>query len=333
MSGKPRLTWGAGTVVCFLVICGCSRPNLREALAKVPSPEGGPMLLGVYQPWFGNGQHIDVGYSCHDPAVLHRQIAQAKALNIKGFVVNWYGPRKEFEDQTYAMLQQAAAESDFKVAVQYDEAVDHPGYATEAVIVDLQYLYDRYISARGGPSRLAYLRYNGRPVIFIFPKDSATDWNRIREITRSWPDPPVLIYKDQSTKYPDAFDGFYAWVQPGHEGWARDGSHYGEDYLEYFYKNMMDHHPDKLAIGAVWPGFDDSRASWSRNRHMAYRCGKTFEETLRVFRHFYSTVNPQPYLLIVTWNDYEEGTDIEQSIGHCNPEGGASAHTARSAGN
>jgi hypothetical protein len=63
-----------------------------------------------------------------------------------------------------------------------------------------------------------------------------------------------------SDKYPDAFDGYYAWVQPGKDGWARDGSNYGEDYLNYFYRNMQEHHPDKIAVGAVWPGFDDSKA-------------------------------------------------------------------------
>jgi Glycosyl hydrolase family 99 len=315
-------------VVSLVAAAGCARPDPRESLVNVAAPEGTPMLLAIYQPWFGNHEHIDVGYSCHDPGVLQQQITRAKELNIGGFVVNWYGPRKEFEDKSYALLQQTAAQSDFKIAVQYDEAIDHPGYATDAVIVDLQYLFDRYISGNAGPSRSAYLRYHGRPVIFIFPKDSASDWNRIREVTQSWPDPPLLIYKDQSAKYPNAFDGFYAWVQPGRQGWARDGSHYGEDYLESFYKNMTDHHPNKIAVGAVWPGFDDSRASWSRNRHMAYRCGKTFEDTLRIFRHAYGAENPPPYLLVVTWNDYEEGTDIERGIGHCRPGDNMPVNTA-----
>lgn len=315
-------------VVSLVAAAGCARPDPRESLVNVAAPEGTPMLLAIYQPWFGNHEHIDVGYSCHDPAVLQQQITRAKELNIGGFVVNWYGPRKEFEDKSYAFLQQTAAQNDFKIAVQYDEAIDHPGYATDAVIVDLQYLFDRYISGNAGPSRSAYLRYHGRPVIFIFPKDSASDWNRIREVTQSWPDPPLLIYKDQSAKYPNAFDGSYAWVQPGRQGWARDGSHYGEDYLESFYKNMNDHHPNKIAVGAVWPGFDDSRASWSRNRHMAYRCGKTFEDTLRIFRHAYGAENPPPYLLVVTWNDYEEGTDIERGIGHCRPGDNMPVNTA-----
>ena len=303
-----------------LLLNGCAaKVNPRESLASVQNgaPEGSPRLLAVYQPWFGQKAHIDVGYSCHDPKVLRQQIDSAKDLNISGFLVNWYGPRKEFEDQTYAMLQQLANEDNgFKIAAQYDEAVDHPGYDTDAVIVDLQYLYDRYIGP-AADTRNAYLRYNGHPVIFIFPKDSGTDWNRIRQITRSWQDPPLLIYKDYNSKYPDAFDGYYAWVQPGKDGWARDGSNYGEDYLNYFYRNMQEHHSEKIAVGAVWPGFDDTRASWSRNRHIAYRCGKTFDDVLRVYRKYYGSQNASPYLLVETWNDYEEGTDVERTIGHC----------------
>jgi hypothetical protein len=308
---------------------GCAaKINPRDSLAaQGRAPEGSPKLLAIYQPWFGQKAHIDVGYSCHDPNVIRQQIARAKELNISGFVVNWYGPRKEFEDEAFALMQQTAStDPHFTVAAQYDEAVDHPGYDTDAVIVDLQYLYDRYIGAQAGPSRSAYLRYKGRPVIFIFPKDSGTDWNRIRQVTQSWPDPPLLIYKDMNDKYPNAFDGYYAWVQPGKDGWARDGSNYGEDYLNYFYRNMQEHHPDKIAVGAVWPGFDDTKASWSRNRHIAYRCGKTFEDVLRVFRKYYGSDNAAPYLLVETWNDYEEGTDVERSIGHCgNQSGGINA--------
>ena len=164
------------TLAMGLMTDCAARINPRDSLAaQSRAPEGSPRLLAIYQPWFGQKAHIDVGYSCHDANVLRQQIARAKELNISGFVVNWYGPRKEFEDQAFALMQQAAnAGPGFKVAAQYDEAVDHPGYDTDAVIVDLQYLYDRYISPQAGEARNAYLRYNGRPVIFIFPKDSNT---------------------------------------------------------------------------------------------------------------------------------------------------------------
>jgi hypothetical protein len=313
-----RLFILCGILSLFLPVVGCARSSVKETLTNMQAPEGNPMLLAIYQPWFGQKDHINVGYSCHDTNVLRQQIGKARELNIGGFVVNWYGPRKEFEDESYGLLQQAASQNNFKVAVQYDEAVDHPGYATDAVIVDLQYLYDKYISASAGPSREAYLRYNGKPVVFIFPKDASTDWNKVRQITQGWPDPPLLIYKDESEKFPNAFDGSYPWVQPGKAGWARDGSNWGEDYLNYFYNDMSSHHRDKIIVGGVWPGFDDSKASWSRNRHMANRCGKTFEDGLRMFRRYSGSQNPSPYLLIETWNDYEEGTAIERGISQCN---------------
>src|SRR5215831_8187141 len=109
--------------VMLLSAIGCARPNPRESLSSIPlqAPEGSPKLLAIYQPWFGQKDHINVGYSCHDPNVLRQQVARARELNISGFVVNWYGPRKEFEDQAFALMQQAAnADPGFKVAAQYD---------------------------------------------------------------------------------------------------------------------------------------------------------------------------------------------------------------------
>ncbi len=50
---------------------------------------------------------------------------------------------------------------------------------------------------------------------------------------------------------------------------------------------------------------------------MDARCGKTFEETLRLFRRYYDNSNPLPFLLVITWNDYEEGTAIEAGVGQC----------------
>jgi hypothetical protein len=294
------------------------------------APSGSPQMLAVYQPWFGSKDHIDVGYSSQDPNVIQKQITEAKNLGISGFLVNWYGPRMEFMDRSYALMQTAATQHGFKVAILYDEAVDNPGHETDAVIVDLQYAYDRYISAQAGPSRTAYLRYNGRPVIFVFPKTANTDWNRVRQVVNSWPDRPLLIYKDSNSEYANDFDGFYAWVEPGKQGWSPDGKNWGEDYLQDFYRRMRSKYPDKIAVGAAWPGFNDSRASWSLNRHMDSRCGKTLEDSLRLFRRYYSDQDPLPFLLIVTWNDYEEGTAIERGYAKC---GASEARTTAHAGN
>src|SRR5258706_7260183 len=81
---------------------------------------------------------------------------------------------------------------------------------------------------------------------------------------------------------------------------------------------MKNKHPDKIAVGGAWPGFDDSAAKWGLNRHIQRGCGKTLDETMSVYRQYYDSSNPLPFLLLETWNDYEEGTAIErQPANHC----------------
>jgi len=80
---------------------------------------------------------------------------------------------------------------------------------------------------------------------------------------------------------------------------------------------MKTRYPDKIPVGGAWPGFNDTRASWSLNRHIDQRCGKTFEDTLHLFRRYYDESHPLPFLLIATWNDYEEGTAIERGLARC----------------
>ena len=45
---------------------------------------------------------------------------------------------------------------------------------------------------------------------------------------------------------------------------------------------------------------------------------RTFEQSLRVFRRYYTPEHPLPFLMIDTWNDYEEGTAIENGTTGCN---------------
>jgi hypothetical protein len=272
-----------GGVACS----GGSRADLHKTLQTQwtqGAPDQQPMLIAAYQPWFGRPNHINVGYSSLDRVVLQKQVDEAKQLGIRAFIVNWYGARDQFEDKSYGLLQQVAAEKDFKTAIMYDEDDRNPGGSTDAAMVDLQYAYDRYISPHATVSRDSYLRFNGRPVLFIFPKARGTDWNKVRRMTQSWEDPPLIIYEGINDKFANAFDGFFAWVHPGKEGWTHGGTNWGEDYLEGFYTTMNNKYPDKIPVGAAWPGFNDSKASWSRNRKMDARCGRTFEDSLRVFR-------------------------------------------------
>jgi len=309
---KPALA-----VVFVLLLQGCTHTNLRRALREnVPQGADGTKTLAVYEPWFGSPQHISVGYSTQDPVVIDKQMDEAKRMGISGFVIDWYGYRQPFEDRSYALLQSTAAQKHFQVAMMYDETEKDNGHVTEDTLADFDKFHQSYL-AQTSPGRSAYLEYEGRPMIFIFPKSGRTDWNRVRSAISNWDPAPLLIYEFRSTPYAAAFDGFYAWVNPGHRGWAPDGSNWGEDYLRNFYTEMKSKYPEKIAVGGAWPGFDDSKASWSLNRHMSQRCGQTLNDTMSVSREYYSDEHPLPFLLIATWNDYEEGTAIERGLAKC----------------
>jgi hypothetical protein len=304
-------------VALFLIAPGCERAAPYRPLTRVidSAPQSqNPEVLAVYVPWFGDPEHIKVGYTTDDPAVIRRQIAKAKEVGVSVFAVDWYGERRPFLDQSYALIQKVASENHFKVALMYDETEEDNGQATEESLAAMTKAYDAYLKP-GAPGRNAYLEYNGRPVIFIFPKRGHTDWNRVRAFVNNWPSPPILIYKDDPPpQYASDFDGYYAWVHPGSKGWVPDGKNWGEDYLQSFYAKM-EKMPDKIAVGTAWPGFNDAKASWSMNRHIDERCGKTLEDTLHLFRS-YNQIRPMPFLMIATWNDYEEGTAIEPGVGH-----------------
>jgi hypothetical protein len=273
------------------------------------------LTIALYEAWFGHPRHISVGYSSQDPAVLKSQIAKAKSMGISAFVVDWYGDRQPFIDRSYALMQTAAASEQFQVAMMYDETDEEDG-ATDEAIADFTMFHETYLSAKS-PGHQAYLTYQGRPVIFIFPKGKHTDWNRVRALVNKWSVPPLLIQENLPGPDADAFDGFYAWIQPGEKGWAADGSHWGEEYLSEFYETMHSKYPEKIIVGGEWSGFDDSKAAWGLNRHISARCGQTFADTSNLWRKYFPPDDLLPFVMVETWNDHEEGTAIEDGIPSC----------------
>ena len=308
------------TTTAFLLILilphGCSSPRSVHSLPLKHKAVGhSPEIVAVYEAWFGHPKHISVGYSSHDPAVIKSQIRHAKAMGISAFVVDWYGDREPFIDRSYAIMQTVAAKEKFQIAMMYDETDEEDG-ATDEALEDFSMFHSTYLSAKA-PGHEAYLTYEGRPVIFIFPKGKHTNWDKVRSSVNKWSDPPWLIYENLPGSYQDAFDGFYAWINPGNDGWTSDGSNWGEQYLSEFYQTMQSKYSDKIIVGGEWSSFDDSKASWGLNRHISARCGQTFADTNNLWHRYFSADNSLPFVMIETWNDHEEGTAIEDGIPSC----------------
>lgn len=291
------------------------------------------IVLVAYQVWHGMESHecaflpFKKPYDSRDRNVISRHIQEAKERWIDGFVVDWYGPKDDvtgkpgdergFQDLATERLFEEAESQDFLVALMYDDQTvkyavpdDCESYVTR-VKSDLEHARDNYFTSP------AYLKINGRPALFIFPDDYVKEclYNKWGEIKEHLGVPVTLLDRDPNPQdepdYDANFDGFYAWVTPTGGIWDPNGREWGEGYLEWFYMVMQGVYADKEAVGGVWPGFDDSLAFWSENRYMArYQPeGMTHDLTLKL-----AVDNNAEYILVGTWNDFEEGTDIEFGV-------------------
>lgn len=312
--------------LCLLLLHGSSRQEPGKPPLKYRAVGSQPELLAVYEAWFGMSKHISIDYTSHDPKVIKRQMDRARAAGISAFVVDWYGDREPFIDESYALMQKTAAKHKFKIAMMYDETDADDG-ATDEAIADFTMFHQTYLSPQS-PGYKAYLTYEGRPLIFVFPKGGHTDWDKVRALINTWSPVPLLINENLPGKYAADFDGYYAWISPGSAGWAANGDNWGAPYLTGFYQTMRDKYPDKMIVGGAWASFDDKKASWSLNRHISPRCGQTFSDTFDFWRTQFPKEDPIPFLMIETWNDYEEGTAVEQGIPSCGGDGHESLRQA-----
>lgn len=277
------------------------------------------LVLAEYQVWHGLPSHKEPApYISTDPQVIAGHIQAAQAQCIGGFVVDWYGrpdgssdhaDRKFEDDATAELLRQSAAQG-FKVALMYDEGtlrnlppVD--GDYTAQVISDLLYASQYFTLS-------SYLHLNAQPVVFVFPYeaiDAKINWQTVRQQLGI---PITLLDKDPNPSDPthDAqFDGFYAWVQASTSPWQPGD--WGAGYLNWFYQTMItSSYAHKLAVGGAWPGFNDEPAMARRaERYIARRCGQTWFDTWDLIKRYDPAV-----VMIDTWNDFTEDTDIEHGI-------------------
>ncbi len=77
----------------------------------------------------------------------------------------------------------------------------------------------------------------------------------------------------------------------------------------------------------MYKGFNDTLASWSGNRVMSQQCGQTWLQTFGKANAMYNSSNQLGAIQLVTWDDYEEGTEIESGIDNCLSVSGSMANT------
>ena len=117
----------------------------------------------------------------------------------------------------------------------------------------------------------------------------------------------------------DNKQGFTLAGSNGAYGWENIGDgNFGLNSLNDFYNSAAGHSSMTYA-GAVFKGFDDKLASWSPppGRINDQQRGKTWLQTFTTTNSHFSSSAPLDLLGIVTWDDYEEGSELETGIDNC----------------
>jgi len=270
-------------------------------------------IYAHFMAWFGDGSHLDIGYTSSDPNQVKRQVSDAMSRGISGFIEDWYGPNNSMPNAT-AFALKAEAESrngGFQFAIMEDggalnSCAGNSGCdLTGQIISDLTYAYNNFETSP------AYMKIAGRPAVFFFDPDrfGMLDWQRV---TSSVPGNPLLIFQNSGGFSHPQSSGSISWVMIN-TGNANDWS---QSYLDNFYSTAMGD-PQGHAFGATYKGFNDTLASWTANRIVNQNCGQTWLSTFSEINNYYSSSRQLESLQLVTWNDYEESTEIETGIDNC----------------
>lgn len=189
----------------------------------------------------------------------------------------------------------------------------------------------------------AYLKQDGRPIVQIFPAEGvipssgpapswADVWARVEDWDRDLPGNcgkapynakngvPLIVFEDARGFTHSASSGSFYWIKlagtdPATQYIFNIEPPATSETLDYFFRTALAH-PRELVWSAGYKGFNSAKSAWGTNRIMDQACGQVWIASLTASNKYYPD-SALPNLQLVTWNDYNEGTEIESGIDNC----------------
>ena len=270
-----------------------------------------------FMPWFGGTDHMNVGYISDDVAQVQKQVNDMVSRGVDGALIDWYGRGTfntkyvTYDQATQLVMRQAERHPGFLFAINYDGGALRGCAATvgcdltQTMIDDLNYVATTYEGSA------AYLWSGGRPIIYFFGQEAYTiDWTRVRAGVAN---NPLFIFRNSGGFTLAQSGGAFSWAAPETVSATNP---IGLSYLDGYYKTALTK-PAMYSTGSAYKGFNDTLAAWGTGRIIPQQCGQTWLQTFADAGKYYSTTNQLSGIQVVTWNDYEEGSEIESGIDNC----------------
>jgi len=273
-------------------------------------PEGGSIASSAHYPVRGP-------YDSRDRGLIEEQIGLAMDAGIDGFVSSWWG-LGSIEDEAFGMLLETAEEYEFKATFYYESVRSpwEPVLDVLDVASELEYALETYSGSD------AFLEVWGRPVVFVYSAEAHGRgpgfWEEVRTILEDCWGEVFLIGDYRNSDYNGVFDGVHTYIELDLETAEQLYDH----YAGWRYASCYDSFEEalraasegelklsrRIACGTVVPGYDDRKIR-SPGRFLDRGGGSVYEA-------YWDAVEAASldWVLITSWNEWHEGTEIEPSI-------------------
>lgn len=292
-------------------------------------------VFAFYYPWYGNpigpsdkiyhwnSPIVDTpylgNYDSYDESVIKAQIEMAKAAGIDGFIVSWWGPGT-FEDGALPHILKVAEELNFTITIYYES---YRGSTTSTILtpdyvaLELSDIVKKYSNSS------AFLKADGAPVIFVYAVGaldrSQSYWVDVRSLLKERVGPTYLIGDLLDPKYAEAFDGCHTYA-------SANSTQASEAFNEF--SNFMKFSLNGVTFNQAITLIDDGEALPLKERFLAYTVEPGYDLTKTGGTNFLNRQGGKTYdtywkgalssspdaVLITTWNEWHEGSEIEPSI-------------------
>lgn len=270
------------------------------------------LVLAFYYTWFDNktwtsGTVPDVPatpYNSDDHAAMARQVDQAKGAGIDAFVLNWWGKGNRTEKNLKALLN-ISAQRGFRVAVDFD--INSPVMNGVGSYADnLRHLHTVHAN------HPAYLRYQGRPVVFFYnvSRLPVATWQSLRD--QADPGRKALwIAEGVDIQYQSVFDGhhLYSVTWPNRIPPSQTLPKWGDRVRKY----SREHGSARLWVATVMPGYDDRKIRPANGFVRSRDGGEYYRQCWQA-----AIASKPNWVIINSFNEWPEGSYIEPSRAYGN---------------
>jgi glycoprotein endo-alpha-1,2-mannosidase len=325
-------------IILFLLPIVLGLPNLIKSGIR----QSDPKVLAFYYTWYGNTTSYDGENPATDDMWLHwdenshnppltlsanhtpalgafdsanndtieQHLNWAQDAGIDALIATWWG-KNGYDDYNFRKLLQYAEDNDSNLNFTiYFETVQNRYRNNWTLVAEyLEYVIENY------GDHPNFLKMNNRPVIFIYSGFhlDQSNWTRIVEKIHTDGYNPYLILdlgnpNNVNADWLDMFDGLHIYNPAG---MYKDGKNVKSEYMNM---NYMSRIRNKLSCLTVLPGYNDfavcdpdgNRNSWF---DVPRRNGDLYKECWEMV----IDIDPD-WVLICTFNEWHEGSEIEKSV-------------------